>query len=78
MRCDRCYQLLEHGEHGLGLCPLEPRRYALALRQDTIEGGIMTKDLAVSVHETSNPDPKTYVTTQDYLAAVRQQLEKQL
>ena len=56
MRCDRCYRLLEHGEHGLGLCPLEPRRYALALRQDTIEGGIAI------AHGICNEDgtPKTY------------------
>lgn len=41
MTCERCYQPLAHGEHGLYLCPLQPRRVSIAMRQDTIEGGVM-------------------------------------
>ena len=40
MTCDRCYQPDDHGEHGHGLCPLEPRRVGVALRPDSIPGGL--------------------------------------
>lgn len=40
MTCDRCYRPLAHGEHGLGLCPLEPRRLMLSVRPDSIPGGL--------------------------------------
>lgn len=39
MTCDRCYRSLEQGDHGLGVCPLEPRR-AHTVRPDSIPGGI--------------------------------------
>ncbi|MDP6940330.1 MAG: NADP-dependent isocitrate dehydrogenase, partial [Planctomycetota bacterium] len=34
---------------------------------DTVEGGTMTKDLASAINSTSNPDPSTYVSTQEFL-----------
>jgi hypothetical protein len=40
MICERCYQPLTEGDHGVYLCPLEPRRFAPALWKDSIEGGI--------------------------------------
>jgi len=40
MICERCYQPSDVGEHGLGLCPLEPRSYGVALRPDSIPGGM--------------------------------------
>lgn len=40
MICDRCFQLTSIGEHGLGLCPLEPRRAAV-VRPDSIPGGTL-------------------------------------
>ena len=40
MLCDRCYQPLSEGEHGLFLCPLESRTVAPAVIQDSIEGGL--------------------------------------
>jgi len=38
--CDRCYQPLSEGEHGLYLCPLETRRVAPVVWADDIPGGI--------------------------------------
>jgi hypothetical protein len=49
MICDRCYKPTAHGEHGLYLCPLEPRR-APVVRPDDIPGGL---DIA---HGLCNPD----------------------
>ena len=37
--CDRCYRDASVGEHGLNLCPLEPRR-ANAIIGDDIPGGV--------------------------------------
>jgi hypothetical protein len=55
MVCERCYRFLEVGEHGLGLCPLEPRR-APVVRPDLIPGGMMI------AHGICNPDgtPRRY------------------
>lgn len=41
MICDRCFQPLEHGEHGVYLCPLEARRTAPIVRPDSIPGGLV-------------------------------------
>lgn len=41
MTCERCYKSTEHGEHGLGLCPLEARRQSAAVRPDSIPGGVL-------------------------------------
>jgi hypothetical protein len=40
MICDRCYQPLDQGEHGLYRCPLVPRRAAV-VRPDSIPGGLV-------------------------------------
>jgi hypothetical protein len=39
MVCERCYQPLETGEHGLYKCPLERRMPAPTIRPDSIPGG---------------------------------------
>lgn len=56
MVCDRCYEPTAEGEHGVGLCPLEPRRTYVVMRQDSIEGGLTIE------HGLCNPDgtPRTY------------------
>lgn len=52
MICERCYQPDDVGEHGLYLCPLQPRRAAVVW-QDSIEGGI---DIAHGLcHEDGTP-----------------------
>lgn len=51
MLCDRCYQLESEGEHGLGLCPLEARREAAAVWQDTIEGGLTIEHGPVGTYD---------------------------
>lgn len=56
MICERCYKPADIGEHGLYLCPLEPRRYGLAVRPDSIPGGLVIE------HGLCNEDgtPRTY------------------
>lgn len=56
MTCDRCYKPTDVGEHGLYLCPLEPRRNAPVVRPDDIPGGLTI------YHGLCNPDntPRTY------------------
>jgi hypothetical protein len=41
MTCERCYQPLVTGEHGVGCCPLERRRDAAAIKPDTLVGGFL-------------------------------------
>ena len=41
MTCDRCYQPLDQGAHGLLLCPLEPRQTQYVVRPDSIPGGLV-------------------------------------
>ena len=36
----------------------------------------MTKDLASSIHNSPNPDPSTYVSTQEFLDALTSGLQK--
>jgi hypothetical protein len=43
MTCDRCYQPSAVGTHGIGLCPLEPRRDAPSVKPDTIVGGFIAE-----------------------------------
>lgn len=50
MICDRCFKPLAHGEHGLYLCPLEPRRVSVVVRPDDIPGGVLI------AHGLCNPD----------------------
>jgi hypothetical protein len=40
MTCERCLKPLDSGEHGLFLCPLEPRPPAYVVRPDSIPGGV--------------------------------------
>ncbi len=56
MICDRCYQPQDIGEHGVYLCPLEPRRRAPVVRPDSIPGGLVIE------HGLCNDDgtPRTY------------------
>lgn len=59
----------------------EVARFALALEKacvDTIEGGVVTRDLAAAIHRTTNPPPGSYVFTDDYLAAVEERLRGSL
>lgn len=54
--CDRCYRPLDQGDHGLNLCPLEPRR-ANVVRPDSIPGGLTIE------HGLCDPvtgEPRTY------------------
>jgi hypothetical protein len=39
--CDRCYQPLMTGEHGVGCCPLERRMSATAIKPDSLVGGFL-------------------------------------
>lgn len=39
MTCDRCLQPADVGEHGWMRCPLEPRRSAIHVIDDQLEGG---------------------------------------
>lgn len=39
MICDRCFQPDDQGEHGVGLCPYEPRKAAAGVIDDQIPGG---------------------------------------
>lgn len=39
MTCERCFGTLAIGDHGLGLCPLESRRGAAGVIDDTLPGG---------------------------------------
>jgi isocitrate dehydrogenase len=41
---------------------------------DTIEGGTLTKDLAVAVHDTVSPPEGSWVTTDGFMAAVTERL----
>lgn len=44
MTCDRCYRDASIGEHGIGLCPMEPRRGLHLVKQDTIVGGFWAEN----------------------------------
>ncbi|HYE17082.1 MAG TPA: hypothetical protein VEA69_01440 [Tepidisphaeraceae bacterium] len=56
MICDRCYRPIDQGEHGVYLCPLEPRRDLHFVRPDEIPGGLTIE------HGLCNEDgtPRTY------------------
>lgn len=44
----------------------------------TVEGGEMTKDLAILVHGTNSVDRSQYLNTQDFLAAIKRNLEAKM
>jgi hypothetical protein len=68
MTCERCYRPLDHGEHGLYLCPLETRHSGPTIWADDIPGG-----LEIS-HGLCNPDgtPRRY----DSRSAIRAEAER--
>jgi isocitrate dehydrogenase len=45
---------------------------------DTVESGTLTKDLAASIHRTTNPPESTYLTTEKFMAALDANLKKAL
>lgn len=51
-RCDRCFKTRSDGEHGVGLCPLQPRHLASAIITDDIPGGV--------TYENYGPHPVTF------------------
>jgi len=44
----------------------------------TVEDGFMTKDLAILVHNTNNPDRKTWLNTQEFITKVASTLRESL
>ena len=56
MVCERCFRPLDQGEHGVGLCPFEPRPVHYTVRPDSIPGGLVIE------HGLCNEDgtPRTY------------------
>lgn len=62
-RCDRCFKSLADGEHGVGLCPLEPRSRATAIVADDIPGGM--------VIENGFKTPQTFYSKSAYEQALR-------
>jgi hypothetical protein len=42
--CDRCFESLEHGEHGQYKCPLEPRSAATNVVGDELVGGFVQEN----------------------------------
>ena len=56
MTCERCFRPLSEGEHGVYLCPLEPRPVGYTVRPDSIPGGLEI------FHGLCNEDgsPRTY------------------
>jgi hypothetical protein len=66
MICDRCFcWVYAAGEHGIGLCPFEPRRFAPVVRPDSIPGGVLI------AHGLCNPDgtPRRYDSHSEIRAA---------
>ncbi|KAA0183362.1 hypothetical protein HAZT_HAZT011900 [Hyalella azteca] len=56
-------------------------RFARALEAacvDTVDSGSMTKDLAGCIHGLKNVKPGMYLTTQDFLDAIRDQLARKM
>lgn len=44
MVCERCFKTTTDGEHGVGLCPYEPRSRGAAIQVDDIPGGIVIEN----------------------------------
>ena len=61
MTCDRCYQDATIGEHGVGLCPLEPRK-ANAVIPDEIPGG--------QIFENGFREPKKFYSHSEHRRAL--------
>src|SRR5262249_3843438 len=45
---------------------------------DTVEGGVMTKDLAASIHNTTNPPAGTFQTTEQFMETLGGNLKRAL
>ena len=45
IRCERCQQNTEVGEHGLYRCPLEPRPSSTTIIPDDIPGGMTIENM---------------------------------
>jgi hypothetical protein len=58
MTCERCLKPAAEGEHGLYLCPLEPRGSVVCVVGDDIPGGVLIE------HGICNDDgtPRRYYT----------------
>jgi isocitrate dehydrogenase len=57
----------------------EVARFAKALESasvDTIEAGVLTKDLAAAVHQTATPPAGSYVVTDEFLAAIESRIHR--
>lgn len=57
----------------------EVERFALALEKacvDTVEAGLMTKDLAGCIHGLPNVTESMYLNTEDFLDAIADQLSR--
>lgn len=67
--CERCYRPTTEGEHGLFLCPLEPRRDVCAsIIPDDIPGGVLIE------HGLCNDDgtPRRYYSNSEIKQACAQ------
>lgn len=56
-------------------------RFAVALEKacvDTVESGLMTKDLAACIHGLANVNETMYLNTEDFLDAIADQLSRSL
>jgi hypothetical protein len=61
MTCDRCYQPLDVGEHGVGVCPFEPRKAATVI-SDSYRGG--------KIFENGFSTPQTFYSHSDHVKAL--------
>lgn len=64
MICERCFLPIEHGDHGVGLCPLEPRP-AHAVWQDDIPGGLAITNALCN----EDGSPRTFYSRSEIRAA---------
>jgi len=61
MTCDRCFKPIADGEHGVGVCPFEPRSLSASIITDEIPGGPrMFENLG---------DKEVYISTKSQLRA---------
>lgn len=70
---------LEHRAKLDGTPELE--RFAVALEKacvDTVEAGLMTKDLAICIHGMANVTESMYLNTEDFLQAIADQLSRSI
>jgi len=56
-----------------GLCAFADKLEAAVI--ETIEGGVMTRDLARLIHRTMDPPRESWVTTEEFIAAVAERLK---